>query len=147
MYKHYPHNLSPIIVQNLILYSLHEMKPKSRTHTEAKNSNSLWKWNTNDSKKKNGIQFPVPEFLQDSCKKFEETIMGPGGGVGIGCGIGAGIGWVGGAGYGGRTWNQTKLVFGVGMGCGVGFGFGYGNGLGHGLSLDSLESYFTEIGF
>ncbi|KAB5560957.1 hypothetical protein DKX38_005914 [Salix brachista] len=86
------------MVQNLILYSLHEMKPKSRTHTETKNSNSLWKWNTNDSKKKNGIQFPVPEFLQDSCKKFEETIMGPGGGAGIGCGIGAGIGWVGGAG-------------------------------------------------
>ncbi|KAF9683953.1 hypothetical protein SADUNF_Sadunf04G0067500 [Salix dunnii] len=82
------------------------MKPKSRT----KNSYSLWKWNTNDSKKKNGIQFPVPEFLHDNYSKFEETIMGPGGGVGIGCGIGAGIGWVGGAGYGGRPWNHTKLI-------------------------------------
>ncbi|KAF9664007.1 hypothetical protein SADUNF_Sadunf17G0111200 [Salix dunnii] len=74
------------------------MKPKSKAHKKTKNSSSLWKWNANDSKKKNGNQFPVPEFLQESYKKVEETTQGPGGGVGIGCGIGAGFGLVGGLG-------------------------------------------------
>ncbi|XP_059639790.1 uncharacterized protein LOC132282192 [Cornus florida] len=119
------------------------MKPKTSfiNGIQKADTNSFWSRNKRRRKEK---PFSVTGFLQDSGRKIQETMLGPGGGVGIGCGVGVGFGLVGGVGYDGLSWNHVKMVFGIGMGCGVGVGFGYGQGFGYGFDSDSLDSYLSK---
>ncbi|KAM7520281.1 hypothetical protein LguiB_019243 [Lonicera macranthoides] len=105
-------------------------------------SSSSWEWKGINGYSKKNRENPnsVTEFFEESRRKLEDAVVGPGTGAGIGCGVGVGFGLVGGSGFGASPWNHVKMVFGVGAGCGVGLGFGYGMGFGFGSTVDSIRS-------
>lgn len=109
-------------------------------------SGSTWKWEGfGGTKRRNeNKRFSVAEFLQETGRKLEKTVQGPGVGFGIGCGVGLGMGVAGGFGAAGSQFNQLKMLFGLGIGCGVGLGFGYGQGIGYGSSSHSIWARFFE---
>ncbi|KAL8476665.1 hypothetical protein ACS0TY_029090 [Phlomoides rotata] len=106
----------------------------------------LWKWkgiNFHMEEAEGKLQ-QVTQFFNETGRRMDDAVLGPGIGAGIGCGAGLGLGVVGGAGLFSWPWNDLRLVFGIGAGCGVGIGFGYGQGYGGGFSLESLKSHLSN---